>query len=186
MQPKRHLIITLTFALCLTVFAALPPHVGHAQGKVDTSARTVVGLSLATSTSGDTSPFPDGQSYSEYLLSDQNGPYVVPAGQRLVIESVNYGVGLPTGQEPTASSLQTTVNGKLINIALTPQLGPGGYYVYSGNLRAYADPGTSVMIWVIRNGTTGAGFVFGDIYGYLEPAASKGPDGICAHYPCGP
>jgi hypothetical protein len=136
----------------------------------DDRAKTAVSLSLGGGPGGDTIPFPDGQTFLEPTFQDVNGPYTVPPGKRLVIDSIYGGVALPAGQVPGLMSTLTTLNGATRGFAMPLQLTTGGQYVYSANHTAYADASTQVKLFVTRSSSSGDGAAFAALYGHLEDA----------------
>ena len=108
-------------------------------------------------------PFDSGQ-----LGVDVN--FVVPAGERLVIEFAS-GTALLAQGRVTAVQLVTVVNGVVAAHNLTfSSTGPaGGFpisYTANQQMRLYADPGTTVAFRVQRD-IGGAGVVHAAISGYL-------------------
>lgn len=85
-------------------------------------------------------------------LSDANGTYTVPAGYRLVIESISGQMNLPagSGQSPSYFQVLTYVNGAtgLHDFAPTYISSNASYdfYAFTAPLATYADAGTQIQM----------------------------------------
>lgn len=106
------------------------------------------------------------------------GAFTVPAGQRLVIETVSGFITAPAGQKPVALCVSTKVNNFIASVypasgQLSPVSSDGtvDFYTYVKPLTTYADPGTTVLLDCSR--TNGSSYV-GDarctasVIGHLE------------------
>ena len=95
--------------------------------------------------------------------------FVVPAGERLVIEHVSSAGVVPVGQQ-LQGHIQTSVNGLVSPhwIVLTPQ-GVFVNQVSTGSqlVRIYADPGTTVTLEGFRNGGSSTGGLDVTLSGHL-------------------
>ena len=100
-----------------------------------------------------------------------SGTFTVPAGKRLVIESVDGQISVPTGEQFLAK-IFTTASGVASGHALpfTSKVNFGSFDVYATavSTRFYADPGTKVFYLVDRNsGAGGSGPTEIEFSGYL-------------------
>jgi hypothetical protein len=110
----------------------------------------------------------------EGLLGGQQS-FIVPAGKRLVIEFVSFGVTWPTGQATTRVFIEvcnSTGNACPINYYLPAsfqanEFGGDSFFVASSPTRLYADPGSEVTVAVRRNVTTGTGLATVGVSGHL-------------------
>ncbi|MGB0035355.1 MAG: hypothetical protein WBP79_07770, partial [Candidatus Acidiferrales bacterium] len=93
------------------------------------------------------------------VFIDSNGPFTVPTGTRLVIDSVSTLTVLPSGQKLFLFRVITTntnpgggVAGGTINLLpqFTSTQGNDDIYESSQNLTAYADPGSQVSLFCDR------------------------------------
>lgn len=80
----------------------------------------------------------------------------VPAGQRLVIETVTGVAEVPTGTIPERFNLQTISAPAVINSTLMPQrvgaeTATYDVFIVSEQVRLYSDPGSSVQFVVVSN-----------------------------------
>ena len=100
--------------------------------------------------------------------------FTVPAGKRLVIETVSLLVTLPFGQIVESFSITTSVNGQVIDCSLfpspIPQSGSGSIYGVTQPLKIYADAGTQVIAGILRGFAAGDGSFTLAISGYLVDA----------------
>jgi hypothetical protein len=101
----------------------------------------------------------------------QDSSITVPAGKRLVIETISIDTTVGTGQRPTAR-LESLAGGKFAN-HIFPQTKAGSdafsdYYQGLYSLRLYADPNTSITLVAARDsaGTTVNGQIVFHITGY--------------------
>ena len=155
---KRYIAIALSFALCMTVFAAFAPRIAHA-----VTATMVQVMNTASS------PVPaasvnarqavrllanaqaqDGNGSAVDTYKDANlQNYTVPSGKRLVVDSQSGLCAIPTGQflfTPSASYNEPILGAPLTFGVFTQHLDgtePNGYSVYSltANGTLYVDPG---------------------------------------------
>ena len=96
--------------------------------------------------------------------------FPIPSGKRLVIEFVSATIGLNIGSI-VDSAVKTTVNGITANhhMEFIQNAAAWGYpqsYTISKSMRVYADPDTTVMMYVVDN-LTGAGEMTAAISGYF-------------------
>jgi hypothetical protein len=102
--------------------------------------------------------------------------YDVPAGKLLVIETISVGETLPAGQKPFA--LLYAYTDGLYNPFILPQsfiftdTNPSDHYGATHTPRVYADPGTTITVFLQRDQTTGGGIGAATISGYLFDCAS--------------
>jgi hypothetical protein len=141
--------------------------------KTDWPAKNAVGLVLASESGGEAG-FESGSLVANASFRDANGTYVVPAGYRLVVDTLSLDVSLPfvsTGIEQLEEVVvQTTTAGNVVNLFVNPQQNASaGGLVYSAAVKLYADPGTSVRLLANRESTVGSGDIRGSVYGHLEP-----------------
>ncbi len=96
--------------------------------------------------------------------------FSIPAGKRLVIESITVEVSGPTGQKGRAD-IFTTVAGTShgFRLSLAPVGTFSGQDIMDGThpLRLYADPTSTVSLRGFRNSTSGDGAFAGSVSGYL-------------------
>ena len=95
---------------------------------------------------------------------------LVPTGKRLVIEFVGVDVNVPSGQKVLAAVGTTLGSATLFHPIVTATLpGVGGQDVFRASqpVRLYADPGTSVGLFITRAGTVGAGHAVVTVSGHL-------------------
>lgn len=100
--------------------------------------------------------------------------FTVPAGKRLVIQSVSIETSLTTGvgQKLVLGSVQAQVNGHLEDYLMAPTftgtLEGRDIYVLSQPTTIYADAGTDVHIFATRNATdSGINLMNASVQGYL-------------------
>ena len=100
--------------------------------------------------------------------------FTVPDGKRLVIESVaiNAAVQTGTGQKIVSTAVQAHVNGHLQDYIMAPTFtgtstGGRDLYTVSQATRIYADGGTEVLIFAVRNAFSGGAIMNGSVQGYL-------------------
>ena len=95
----------------------------------------------------------------------------VPAGKRLVIESVSVETGVPAGQKLLAGVIQAHVNGDLEDYFMAPTftgtLGSNDIYIASQKTTLYADGGTEIVVFALRSASTGGRNLNVSIQGYL-------------------
>jgi hypothetical protein len=121
---------------------------------------------------------PDGQIAGSLSFSDSNGPYTVPAGTRLVIDSLSAVDNLPAGQKPLLFQVHTSntnpnggFTGGYFNPALQFVTSGSGIdsYETAQNFRAYADGGSQVTLFCDRSPYSAGGEgCFATLYGHLE------------------
>jgi hypothetical protein len=132
---------------------------------VDNPARQPVGLDVQDSIA-------DGQPGAFATFGDANGPYTVPAGKRLVVESISAQFNLPTGQKPTDLLFLTTINGRQAGFTALPIFSSSAngtdFFQVAANFTAYVDPGTQLQVLCDRSSTTGAAACFVLVMGHLE------------------
>jgi hypothetical protein len=132
---------------------------------VDNRARQPVGLDVQDSIA-------DGQPGAFATFGDANGPYTVPAGKRLVVESISAQFNLPTGQKPTDLLFLTTINGRQSGFTALPVFSSSAngtdFFQVATNFTAYVDPGTQLQVLCDRSSTTGAAACFVLVMGHLE------------------
>ena len=111
-----------------------------------------------------------GRSAFAYFKSSEFGSeesphaeFTVPAGKRLVIESVSVVANLPTGQSMLSGSIDATVNGKLQDYFLAPtftgvlRVNANRLFVASQQTTLYADGGTDVHVFALRDSISTSG-----------------------------
>lgn len=100
--------------------------------------------------------------------------FTVPAGKRLVIETVSLLVTLPFGQIVESFTITTSVNGQMIDCGLfpspIPQSGSRSIYGITQPLKIYADAGTQVTASIFRGFASQDGGFNLSISGYLVDA----------------
>ena len=100
--------------------------------------------------------------------------FTVPAGKRLVIETVSLLIFLPSGQNFDSVSIATSVGGQTVNYSLfpspIPQSGTVSLYGVTQPLKIYADAGTQVVAAILRPIASGDGTLNLVISGYLVDA----------------
>jgi hypothetical protein len=186
-SAKRYLLIALSFAICMTVFAAFAPRIAHAVTAtlvqvVNSNAnplptqpdgRNVVRLyyyeTMQEGTSGSFGPSGLGNPLSDALTGQ---PYSVPAGKRLVIDNVSGFAYPPSGQIPFGYLLNGT--SPFGTYSALPMSSQGGAYSGFGPTRDYVEPGNQYLITMGRNGTTGT--MFWDVHavGHLIDCTNGG------------
>jgi hypothetical protein len=156
---KRAMITAGSFLLAGALGSVLFPHAAHG---------IVAALVQVTNTSANPVPtqavdnpareavflvsqenIPDGQfSVVTGTFNNVSGPYTVPAGQRLVVDSISGYYELPTGQQPTFPGFVVSVNGLSTYVLQVPVLvqsaGGRDRYQFATQLTTYADPGTAI------------------------------------------
>jgi hypothetical protein len=108
------------------------------------------------------------------------GSYTVPAGQRLVIETISGAINEPAGQRPALLTVSTKVSQFIASVfpasgqlSLLSSDGLIDFYTYATPLKMYADPGTNVFLNCSRgNGSsfTGDAHCTASVIGHLENA----------------
>lgn len=100
--------------------------------------------------------------------------FTVPAGKRLVIETVSLRVTLPFGQIVESFTITTSVNGQVIDSSLfpspIPQSGSASISGVTQPLKIYADAGTQVIAGILRGFAAADGAFTLAISGYLVDA----------------
>ncbi len=105
-------------------------------------------------------------------------PFDLPKEMRLIIENISATLECPIEQEITSTQVRTDVNGEIAWHAVSvPKTGTfeNKLNLYSGGqrVRVYADPGTTVTVFVHRNSDQSqapCGKTLVCISGYLLPA----------------
>jgi hypothetical protein len=137
---------------------------------VDHGARRVVLLNVAVG-------IPDGQSASQGSFTsgdlETTADYTVPAGQRLVIESISGEYMVPKGQAPNPFQFETAVGDSHGSHRLLPTLthsdGIDGYFSFSSPLPAYQEPGRYIVASCSRYpSTAGVATCSATLSGHLE------------------
>jgi len=168
-SAKRYLLIALSFAICMTVFATFAPRIAHAVTAtlvqvantstspvpVAADGRNVVRLysshSLSPGSNGEASVFDD------FLTS---APFTVTAGKRLVIETVIMLAYPPSGQKPQVL-LDDNAGFGGVNVAIPGVLvsndPSSGTDIYQNSIavRDYVEPGNQIAVFVGRNSSAG-------------------------------
>ena len=101
---------------------------------------------------------------SDFLYTD----ITVPAGKRLVIQTVGVERNGVANYQTLRSDINTTVNGKTVSFPLP--LVPYDFPAYPGvtqSMTLYSDGGTVLTFYVVRSGTVGTEFVNLRVSGYL-------------------
>ncbi len=98
--------------------------------------------------------------------------FIVPTDRRLVIEFVNFLAINTLFDETYQGEITTTVGGRTVRWFFGPlaagcRAGRCGQ-TFSQAVRIYADPGTEVKAFVVREGTTESDIVDVNISGYLN------------------
>ena len=117
-----------------------------------------------------------------FFKSDSFGPdedshhvsFTVPAGKRLVIESVSVNglVDTGTGQKIVDAGVQAQVNGQLEDYIMAPQFtgtssSADDVYTVSQPTTIYADSGTDVLVFTARNTFNGGAIMNVSVQGHL-------------------
>jgi hypothetical protein len=150
---KRLLMVSGAVALAAMVGVILTPKAAHGivatlvqvvntsanpvpTVSTDSHARTAVLLTIGSL------EISDGQFSARGIFQNANGNFFVPAGQRLVIESVSGVAVLPIGQKPVVF-VTNFANGVTGFINLAPALITSGdgldRYVFASQITTYAD-----------------------------------------------
>lgn len=100
------------------------------------------------------------------------GAFAVPAGKRLVIESVSVRVDLDSADSPDSIGLQTTAAGfNNLHYILVSKQGSSSNgrstYVGTHSFRVYADPETVIGLLVARNNSGATAIATLTVSGYL-------------------
>lgn len=180
---RRVLVSLLLLVLCASVLGAtvFRSDVASASEKISSTfvsndAANPVPMVEQKPTAGD-----PGRSAFAYFESSEWGnsssphaEFTVPAGKRLVIESVSVQADLPTGQNMLSAAVQAQVNGKLQDYFMAPtftgleRLNLNRNYVASQQTTLYADAGTTVSVFAIRDSiATGGGHFNVSVQGHL-------------------
>jgi hypothetical protein len=100
--------------------------------------------------------------------------FTVPTGERLVIQSVsiNAAVDIGTGQKIVSTAVQAHVNGHLEDYIMAPTFtgtstSARDLYTVSQPTTIYADGGTDVLVFAVRNTFSGGAIMNGSVQGYL-------------------
>jgi hypothetical protein len=194
-SAKRYLVIALSFATCMAVFAAFAPRVAHALTAtlvqvVNTAASAVPVQDLnrdprqaiqlrADVFIGDGTP-----DICRNFFTEDGNDFIVPAGKRLVIQSVSTQAFVPPGQRWVGSSFETSGSNGNFGIHYPPPLVSMGSavvdqlqfddYQAAASYTAYSDAGKPIKFCATRNASTGfAGYSI-TIAGYLLDCGSAG------------
>jgi hypothetical protein len=110
-----------------------------------------------------------GSSEDSHLVS-----FTVPAGKRLVIPSISINAGLDsgTGQKLVSTAVQAQVNGQLEDYIMAPTFtgtstSGRDLYTVSQQTTVYADGGTDVKLFGVRNTFSGGAILNVSVQGYL-------------------
>ena len=179
---KRLLMVAGAVALAGTFGALLAPKAAHGivatlvqvvntsanpvpTQAVDNHARHALGLDASV-------VIPDGQLGVFGTFGDANGPYTVPAGKRLVMESLSAQFNLPTGQQPTDLLFLTTINSRGMGFTARPVFTSSSngtdFFQIATNFTAYVDPGTQLQVLCERSVSSGPAECFVGVMGHLE------------------
>lgn len=97
--------------------------------------------------------------------------FSVPAAKRLVVQHISGRITLPQGQSPRLVSLFATVGSERQAHVLPFQrlvVAPFGViWFFGGPITMYAESAGPVLVSVVRNNATGAGFFNWALTGYL-------------------
>lgn len=98
--------------------------------------------------------------------------FTVPAGKRLVIQSVAVNGALAPGVKLVGTAVQAHVNGQLEDYIMAPTFtgtttGGRDFYIASQPATIYADGGTEVDVFATRDTMTGSGIMNASVQGYL-------------------
>lgn len=166
-SAKRYLVIALSFAICMTVFAAFAPSIAHA-----------VTATLVQVVNNSSSPVPvvrqDGPGknsvrlyFSDFTTSDADGgdlndfstnsPYVVPAGKRLVLDVISSRVSVPSGQSASEELARFGQPTLLVPLQAQGEFSGGTLYVNALSVPKYYDAGETPHVGFERNSSTGFG-----------------------------
>lgn len=187
---KRYITIALSFALCMTVFAAFAPRVAHAvtatmvqvvntwsnpvpiQGNGPRQLIQVEANAALPAGDGNdcgTGQFPFGTTY------------VVPTGKRFVVESVSTSGVIPSGQKFSSAILQTGSGHVGINHYLPPPLlmgsdafGQFDFYQSAANYTTSSDAGSVLSLCASRASTVGSAGLSATINGYELDCSNGG------------
>jgi hypothetical protein len=174
-SAKRYLLIALSFAICMTVFAAFAPRIAHAV------TATLVQVVNTASNPVPTQPVPARQAVTFVIQDLEINPgfavaharlqdpgtgsdYVVPAGKRLVIDWIT----VEQNDPPAVFTLSETKFDAQV-VGLPTSSGLGGGYFYSQRVLLYADPGSELEFDCQRSGNQAEfGVCLASIQGHLE------------------
>jgi hypothetical protein len=114
---------------------------------------------------------PDGQASDRTALLDSNlAQFTVPAGQRLVVDSVSGNAGTPSGQTPTQIAIMGNSQTSIYPVA-TFQGSSSGYnlFSYATSYTTYVDPGSQPQAFCSR-GPSSSGIAICNFFvaGHLE------------------
>jgi hypothetical protein len=153
-MPFKHYGLGFASLLSLVTACTLPAPVDHPREPVSLGARLSV---------------PDGGDNSS---GDPNSVFfTVPTDRRLVIEFVDFLAINTPFDETYQGEITTTVGSRTVRWFFGPlaagcTAGRCGH-TFSQTVRIYADPGTDVSAFVVREGTTGGNTVDVNISGHL-------------------
>jgi hypothetical protein len=107
-------------------------------------------------------------------LSKLSASFTVPAGKRFVVEHISGLARMLENQRPAEVEFNTTVNGKTaLNSLLFVEQSSGGAtahtFVANHMVQIYADPGTTIQVYFLRNFSSGGATLFVTMNGYLVP-----------------
>ena len=113
---------------------------------------------------------PDGQPTGTLLMNSESVQFTVPAGQRLVVDSVSGNMSAPSGQTPIEVAVLGNSQAQIFPVA-TFQGSSGGFNVFSfaTPITTYLDPGSQPLAFCSR-GPSSSGTAFCNFFvaGHLE------------------
>jgi hypothetical protein len=143
-SARRYLLIALSFAICMTVFAAFAPRIAHAVTATLVQVANGPGNPVIT-VSGDDGgrqPF----QFNQVRTGGVSFSFSVPAGKTLVLEHLNIFCFVTPGQF-TDYRLDNEAGGTFAQYIFLPSLSPdGSELALNQATRIYADGGSNVVL----------------------------------------
>lgn len=181
-SAKRYLLIALSFAICMTVFSTWAPRIAHAvtatlvqvmntnNNPVPTQGdgRNVVYLYYSETMADGTSSSTGTGAGNPLNDASTHNPFTVPAGKRLVIDSIS-SFSLP----PSGQVSEYLFNG--ITFTAVPFVAQvPGNYVAAVPIRDYVEPNGQYLASMFRSSVSGG--MFWSVYavGHLVDCTNGG------------
>jgi len=155
-SAKRYLLIALSFAICMTVFAAFAPRIAHA-----VTATLVQVVNTATQPLPTSSVDDPGRTPYQFFVNLQ--PCInticqattpaVPAGKRLVVQHVS-AFGALTSPGNVVEVVVSTNTAVISTFAPSVFGSPGTQgFAFDQTVLGYADAGQTVTVFISTNGS---------------------------------
>jgi hypothetical protein len=189
-SAKRYLVIALSFAICMTVFAAFAPRIAHAitatlvqvvntysnpaaVTRADDPGRNVVRLTLYSSI-----PSNPGFVINVPLNDSTGSPFTVPVGKRLVVDSISSFAYPPAGVNVDGYMFNNSVfnAGTFTPLLIKSVPGYGGTVWQNALLiRDYVDQGQQYLVSMFADVTPPSAIIFNvQVVGHLVDCTNGG------------